>query len=65
MHEASGYKGLTKMHKIIMEHYSNIPMSAVKTIIAKYEKCAEKSGKNYSRDIIVRLILASSLSERR
>lgn len=64
MHVASGHKGETKTHKKILEHYSNIPMAAVKKYIANCERCAEKSTKKSTRGVVVRPILSSSLNER-
>ena len=61
---ASGHKGETKTHKKVQEHYSNIPLSAMRAYIATCERCAEKLKKKCARGVEVRPILASSLNER-
>ena len=64
VHVASGHKGETKTHKKVQEHYSNIPLTAVRAFIASCERCAEKAKKKNARGVVVRPILASSLNER-
>lgn len=63
MHVAAGHKGERKTHKKISEHYSNIPMSAVKEFITNCERCAEKAKKKNMRGVVVRPILTSALND--
>lgn len=63
-HIAINHKGETKTHKKIQDHYFNIPKMAVRSVISKCERCAEKSKRKCAQEIVVRPILVSFLNDR-